>query len=269
MRKYRHYIFDLYGTLLDIHTDQKKPMLWRRMADLYGCYGAGWAPQEMRRAYQRMCAEEETRLAEMNGSLWPEITLERVFVRLLLEAPSLRESRLLIEGKSARSWREVCCGGPERSREERRYDPEMLPDRLVHSDWVQCVASEFRLLSICHLRLYPDTLETLQTIRQKGGSLWLLSNAQRCFTVQELEQAGLWDLFDGIRISSDAGVRKPDPLFMRSLLDEEGLDPADCLMIGNERESDMAVAAACGVDGFYLEEDGHSLPLLLKEVRDA
>ena len=86
--------------------------------------------------------------------------------------------------------------------------------------------------------------------------------------MQELEYMGLWDLFDGIRISSDAGIRKPDPRFMRMLLTEEGLDPGDCLMIGNETESDMAVAAACGVDGFLLEGEGHSLPLLLEEDGD-
>jgi putative hydrolase of the HAD superfamily len=211
----------------------------------------------MRRAYVRMCAEEERRLAASNGSRWPEITLERVFVRLLLEAPLLRPSRLQIEGMPARSWSEACRGQFQ------------IPEQLVRSDWVQCVASEFRMLSMCHLRLYPDTLRVLRTLREKGRGIWLLSNAQRCFTVQELEYMGLWDWFDGIRISSNAGLRKPDPQFMRLLLTEEGLDPADCVMIGNEMESDMAVAAACGVDGFYLPEEGHSLPLLLKEDDDA
>ena len=28
----QNYIFDLYGTLVDIHTDESMPALWKRMA---------------------------------------------------------------------------------------------------------------------------------------------------------------------------------------------------------------------------------------------
>lgn len=53
-------------------------------------------------------------------------------------------------------------------------------------------------------------------------------------------------------ISSDEGCCKPDPAFFRILFDRYGLDPADCLMIGNERTSDLAGALAAGIDCCYL-----------------
>ncbi len=34
---YRNCIFDLYGTLVDIHTDEVKPELWEKLALFYGC----------------------------------------------------------------------------------------------------------------------------------------------------------------------------------------------------------------------------------------
>ncbi len=40
MKNYQNYIFDLYGTLLDIRTDEDDPLLWDRMAALYSCCGA-------------------------------------------------------------------------------------------------------------------------------------------------------------------------------------------------------------------------------------
>jgi putative hydrolase of the HAD superfamily len=43
-------------------------------------------------------------------------------------------------------------------------------------------AQLFRICSIEYLRLYPDVLEALAQLRQKGYRLWLLSNAQRIFT---------------------------------------------------------------------------------------
>ena len=30
--KYENYIFDLYGTLVDIHTDEEKTELWEKLA---------------------------------------------------------------------------------------------------------------------------------------------------------------------------------------------------------------------------------------------
>ena len=34
--RYRNLIFDLYGTLVDIHTDEDAPLVWQKMALLYG-----------------------------------------------------------------------------------------------------------------------------------------------------------------------------------------------------------------------------------------
>ncbi|MBR5774174.1 MAG: phosphoribosylformylglycinamidine synthase subunit PurQ, partial [Clostridia bacterium] len=44
---------------------------------------------------------------------------------------------------------------------------------------------------------------------RRVGKVYLLSNAQSCFTINELKECGLYDLFDGIIISSDVGRKKP------------------------------------------------------------
>ena len=40
--RYKNYIFDLYGTLVDINTDEWSAQLWKKMAILYGYYGAAY-----------------------------------------------------------------------------------------------------------------------------------------------------------------------------------------------------------------------------------
>ena len=45
---YKNYIFDLYGTLIDIHTEEGELKLWEALAEFYGKQGASYASK---RAY--------------------------------------------------------------------------------------------------------------------------------------------------------------------------------------------------------------------------
>ena len=53
-------------------------------------------------------------------------------------------------------------------------------------------------------------------------------------------------------MSSDYGCRKPDARFYRALLTEQKLDPDQCLMIGNDRQTDIAGAKALGIATLYM-----------------
>ena len=51
MKQYRAYLFDLYGTLVDIHTDEGKAAFWKRLAAYYSAHGAAYHDAELRAAY--------------------------------------------------------------------------------------------------------------------------------------------------------------------------------------------------------------------------
>ena len=124
-------------------------------------------------------------------------------------------------------------------------------------------AQLFRICSTEYIRLYPHVTEALAALREKGYRLWLLSNAQEVFTRYELNHLGITSLFDGIYLSSRFGYRKPDIRFFRTLLDEQKLDPGKCLMIGNDRETDIAGARQAGIDTFYMHTEltpSHQVP---------
>jgi len=49
--KYNNYVFDLYGTLVDIHTDEDDEKLWEALAKFYGKQGANYTAKEIHADY--------------------------------------------------------------------------------------------------------------------------------------------------------------------------------------------------------------------------
>lgn len=219
---FQNYVFDLYGTLINIHTDETTPQLWRWMADWYAVFGADWTPAAMYKHYRRMYAEEEARVKARTGFAVPEIKLEGVFLRLLKEA-------------------------------ERRHPAGCAPrGEAEEAAWAVATANGFRVRSREWLRLYPGVPELLDGLRARGKGVYLLSNAQAVFTRPEIEQCGLADKFDALWLSSDYDMKKPEPAFLRGLMEERGLAPEDTVMIGNDWHDDMGVAVANHVSGVVI-----------------
>lgn len=73
--KYENYIFDLYGTLVDIHTDEENEKLWEALADFYGKHGAKYTAEEIQAAYladvaERLDVTEEIRVEDVFRQLF-------------------------------------------------------------------------------------------------------------------------------------------------------------------------------------------------------
>lgn len=81
MKEIKAVIFDLYGTLISIHTDEDSvARLWKPLSFFYAFHGAHYAPKELKAAYRFAVAEEEARLSA--GGKIAEIRIETVFARL-------------------------------------------------------------------------------------------------------------------------------------------------------------------------------------------
>ena len=207
---YTDLIFDLYGTLVDIHTEEND-FVWDHTALYFGFYGAPYTGTELKAAFQRAMAQREAR-AGQSYECFPDIPFEQVMAQLFREKGVAENADTL--GINA--------------------------------------AQLFRILSMEYIRLYPGALDALAKLREKGYRLWLLSNAQQVFTAYELRHLGLDTQLDGIYLSSDYGCRKPDLRFYRALLEKQQLDVRKCLMIGNDRETDIAGAKAAGMATLYM-----------------
>lgn len=218
---YQNYVFDLYGTLVDIHTDEGAEELWEKLSLFYGYYGASYTPKELQTAYEELVTGKE---AMLKGRLseepryahesYPEIRLEEVFRELYLAK-----------------------------------GVEVELDLAVHT------GQFFRVMSTEYVRLYEGAKELLVSLRNTGAGVWLLSNAQRIFTAYELNYLGIAGYFDGIMISSDHNTKKPDLRFYEALFRKYGVCPEESLMIGNDARCDIEGAKAAGMDTFYIRSN--------------
>ncbi len=247
MAKYRYdnYIFDLYGTLIDIHTDEGTPLFWKQIAALYKVYGADYAPAELRKTYIRYCKEAEEALRAQSGYQRVEICLDDVFVRLLKECEHPRTIGHTVGGKQL--W-------------------QLSPEELRDCGWLYDIANTFRTLSRTKLRAFPGTAEMLENLKKAGKKVYLLSNAQAIFTRPEIEQVGLMPYFDDVFISSEEGIKKPEPDFLRRLMQKHDLKSEKSLFTGNDIAADAGIALSCGLKCNFYNTDHLSETKLKKQI---
>lgn len=75
--KYKTILFDLYGTLVDIHTDEESGYVWEKMCLFYGYYQADYTPEALRESFTMFIKEEQEKREE--------IQMEHVFGRLFAQ----------------------------------------------------------------------------------------------------------------------------------------------------------------------------------------
>lgn len=82
---YRNYLFDLYGTLIDIHTNEQKRSLWKNFSNLLAMYGAVYTVSELKKKYSALCEKEKAAVPTEKYSDEPEPQILNVFKSLLTD----------------------------------------------------------------------------------------------------------------------------------------------------------------------------------------
>ncbi|MEU2791297.1 HAD-IA family hydrolase [Streptomyces sp. NPDC007100] len=89
---------------------------------------------------------------------------------------------------------------------------------------------------------YPDAAEVLGELRRRGLRVGVVSNIG--WDLRPVLRAhGLDHLVDRYVLSYEHGIQKPDPRLFEIACEELGLDPADVLMVGDDREADGGATA--------------------------
>lgn len=107
--------------------------------------------------------------------------------------------------------------------------------RAFHERWHEMVPGEI-----------PGTPEILEELKGRGVPLYALSNFSREKYLETRERYPCFDLFDGLVVSGEVGLVKPDPAIWRLLLERYGLDPAAVLYVDDLAEN-CAVAESLGM----------------------
>ena len=93
----------------------------------------------------------------------------------------------------------------------------------------------------------------LRELKERGAGVYLVSNAQSCFTLDELRATELYDCFDGILISSDVGVKKPSVKIFELAFDRFGISADNSVYVGNDMRDDILGASGAGMKTVYIK----------------
>ena len=208
-----NFIFDLYGTLVDIKTDEGGDELWRIV-----------------------CRE-----LSVCESLWESVKCEYVSLCKKKKLSADHEIELLdVFG-------------------------DMLEARGRDRAQAHFLARLFRDSSTEKLKLFDGVIEILSSLRSSGAGVYLLSNAQSCFTRHEIEILGLADFFDGIILSSEVGVKKPYEQVFKIAFERFGITTDESIYVGNDMRDDVLGASTAGMKTVYIhtEQSGRYDGILL------
>lgn len=110
-----------------------------------------------------------------------------------------------------------------------------------------------------HWLVEEDAAPTLQTLRERGCRLGIVSNAADDEDVQTLvNQANLRGYFDFILTSAKAGYRKPRPEIFQQALAHWGARPEQAVMVGDIVSADVVGAANVGMASVWIRRRNNS-----------
>lgn len=85
MKEYQNYLFDLYGTLVDVHTDEDNMLLWQRMSILLGIEGISAEPLILKERYFSGVSKREAGARKLRGKD-AEIDIASIFASFYEDA---------------------------------------------------------------------------------------------------------------------------------------------------------------------------------------
>jgi putative hydrolase of the HAD superfamily len=119
-----------------------------------------------------------------------------------------------------------------------------LVSRDLEADFMQRTSSKPHVL--------PYTKEILEYLRPQYG-LHIISNGFNESQFKKMESAGLTPYFDLVVTSETTGHKKPDPRIFQFAMDQLGTVHTECIMIGDNPNSDILGAIRAKIDNVYFD----------------
>jgi putative hydrolase of the HAD superfamily len=92
----------------------------------------------------------------------------------------------------------------------------------------------------------PDALDTLRALRRRGFGLGMISNASSEVSALWAESA-FGEVFDATLFSADERMMKPDRRLYEAMARLLGVEPADCVFVGDGAYRELQGAEAAGM----------------------
>lgn len=145
----------------------------------------------------------------------------------------------------ASGWYEQYCrtGEPTRN-EQMRLTLERVG--IANETLTKALGDTYARIRDERLELFPDALEVLDTLREKGYPMGLITNGPADIQRQEAQTLGIESYFNPILIEGEMGFGKPIPEVFARALAAHSLEPHQTLMVGNSYKHDILPAIEAG-----------------------
>ena len=118
----------------------------------------------------------------------------------------------------------------------------LYPLRVVGAEDVElakCLGEDFLHRTTLQTNLVDGAIETLEYLKSKGYTLSIISNGFIEVQYTKLRRSGLLPYFFNVFLSEEVGCQKPDIRFFQAVLDRLNATPAECLVIGDNLQTDI------------------------------
>lgn len=109
----------------------------------------------------------------------------------------------------------------------------------------------------CFRHLHTEILSMLARLKERGLLVGLISN---CYTEEAkvIRESELFPFFDGVYLSCELGIAKPDVAIFERCMSELSVKPEECLYIGDGGSRELETADELGMKAvqavWYLQE---------------
>lgn len=104
--------------------------------------------------------------------------------------------------------------------------------------------------------LFPDAVETLKALKDLGLHVGIITDSDNDYIEAHLKALGIYDLFDSITTSEDAGYYKPHPRPFQLALEKAGVEADEALYVGDNPAKDCLGAKNVGMMSVLLDPEG-------------
>lgn len=210
----KHAVFDLYGTLVDIHTDEEEKNFWKKLAKFLRRHGVHYEYKELKREYMCLCRKYSKLLQDRYPDNKIEINISDVFYELCTL-------------KNKRATREFSDAFGYIFRAESRAYLKVYDGVYDMLDGLHGRGVKVWLLSNAQAIFTMSELEQLDLVRYFDG---IAISSDAGFKKPDAEFAG----------------------YLYAKYPEAHITPEECLMVGNEYGSDGKVAENTGMNFLYV-----------------
>lgn len=225
-------MFDLYGTLIDVETNEKDWYAYLNLAKYLEYRGVNLSADETRWFYFEKINSKQ----ELSKEKYPEINAKEIWRQILSE----------------------------------NKNPSVYDLKLNEGTFLEDMVVLHRALIRRRMRLFDNTLKVLKELKQKY-KIGVVSDCQPEYAIYESRFLGIYDLFDEFIMSARFGFRKPDPRLFRMCLKSLDVSPSESIFIGDSPFRDIQGGKNAGIKTILIEQTKLDSPYEIKSdyrIRD-